>query len=567
MTRSRVLSSTSAIGLVALSAAIPLAADTYPRQPGVDAQHYVFRLALSDTSPEIVGEAIVNVRLTRDAVEEVVLDLTSAHDGKAMTVTGVTRDGATVAFTHERDRLTLPVAEPARAGQLVSFTIRYHGIPAAPAGTTTAANNRENPGLRIIPNKYGEWSAFSENWPNRARQWLPMIDHPYDKATSEFIITAPAKYQVVANGVLEETIDLGDGRRMTHWKQSVPIASWLNAIGVEQFAVHHAGFVKGVELTTWVAHQDDQAGRSYFEGPAREALEFYGDHIGPYAYEKLANIAAAGLGGGTEHASAIFYGETGIRPDAATGVVRPATSLVYHEVAHQWFGDSVTEKDWDDVWLSEGFATYFTLLCTEHYAGRDAFVAGLASSRRRIFTLEHQNPGMAVIHDNLSDMGRVLNQIVYQKGGWTLHMLRNLVGTDRFWTAIREYYKRYRDASASTTDLQHVFEEVSGQSLGWFFDQWLRRAGSPAISGSWRYDASGRQIELILDQTQGGQPYRLTMDVGIAVEGAQPRVESLEMTQAHQTWRLPSDKPPAAITLDPSTRVLFEAGPFTGRSQ
>jgi aminopeptidase N len=553
--------------LIGLVSSARIAADTYPRQPGVDAQHYVFRLTLDDASPAITGEATITVRLTRNDVRDVVLDLTSAHDGRAMTVTGASREGANVAFVHEHDQLTLPVGTPANAGQLVTFTVQYHGIPAAPAGAQTPANSRENPGLRILQNKYGEWSAFSENWPNRARQWLPMIDHPYDKATSEFIVTAPVKYQVVANGLLQETTDLGDGRRVTHWKQGVPIASWLNALGVEQFAVHHAGIVKGVELQTWVAHQDDMAGRVYFEGPAREALEFYSDHIGPYAYEKLANVAAAGLSGGTEHASAIFYGETGIRPDPATGIVRPATGLVYHEVAHQWFGDSVTEKDWDDVWLSEGFATYFTLLCTEHWAGRDAFVAGLASSRQRIFMLEHQNPGMAVIHNNLSDMSKVLNQVVYQKGGWTLHMLRNLVGTDRFWVAIREYYKRYHDGSASTADLQHVFEDVSGQSLGWFFDQWLHRAGSPAISGSWRYDARAKQIELTLDQTQSGPPYRLSVDVGIAVDSAPIRIESVEFTQAHQTWRLASDKAPMSVTLDPSTRLLFEAGSFGARGQ
>jgi aminopeptidase N len=556
-------------GVLALASGIagyvaPLAGDTYPRQSTVDAQHYVFRLTLSDTSPEIVGEATVTVRLTADNVREVSLDLTSAHDGRAMTVTGASRDGAAVTFAHANNRLTLPIAASSRSGQLVSFTIQYHGIPASPAGTPLGPNGRDGgPGLRIIPNKYGEWSAFSENWPNRARQWLPMIDHPYDKATSEFIITAPSKYQVVANGLLQESIDLGDGRRLTHWKQSVPIASWLNAVGVEQFAVHHAASVKGIELTTWVAHQDDQAGRVYFEGPAREALEFYGDHIGPYPYEKLANVAAAGLGGGTEHASSIFYGETGIRPDAA-GVVRPATGLVYHEIAHQWFGDSVTEKDWDDVWLSEGFATYFTLLCTEHWTGRDAFVAGLQSSRQRIFTLEHQNPGMKVTHDNLADMGRVLNNIIYQKGGWTLHMLRNLVGTDTFWTAIRTYYARYRDASASTADLQRVFEETSGQPLGWFFDQWLRRAGSPMIAGSWRYDAAAKQIEVTLDQTQPGTPYRLPLDIGITVEGAAVRTEHVEFTQAHQSWRFAAGAAPSAIMLDPATRLLFEAGPFTG---
>jgi aminopeptidase N len=566
MTTSR-LAILSVIGLAGLTTSARVTADTYPRQAGVDAQHYVFRLTLSDTSQEIVGDASVTVRLTTDSVKDVVLDLTSAHDGKAMTVTSAARDGQAVAFTHAHDQLALPLAPSSKAGQLVTFEVKYHGIPAPPAGTATPLNSRENPGLRIVPNKYGEWSAFSENWPNRARQWLPMIDHPYDKATSEFIVTAPSKYQVVANGLLQEEIDLGDGRRVTHWKQSVPIASWLNALGVEQFAVHHAGMVEGVELQTWVAHQDDQAGRVYFEGPAREALEFYSDHIGPYAYEKLASVAAAGLSGGTEHASAIFYGETGIRPDA-TGVVRPATGLVYHEVAHQWFGDSITEKDWDDVWLSEGFATYFTLLCTEHYAGRDAFVAGLQSSRQRIFGLEHQSPGMAVTHDNLADMSKVLNQIVYQKGGWTLHMLRQQVGTDTFWAAIREYYKRYRDASASSADLERVFEEVSGQRLDWFFEQWLHRPGSPTISGSWRYDAAAKQIEVTLDQSQAqtNKVYRLPVDVGITVDGAPAmRIEAMDFSQPHQTWRFPSDKAPTAVTLDPQTKLLFEAGAFGGK--
>ena len=109
---------------------------------------------------------------------------------------------------------------------------------------------------------------------------------------------------------------------------------------------------------------------------------------------------------------------------------RPGGTLVAHEIAHQWFGDAVTENDWDDVWLSEGFATYFALLFTEHYQGREAFVAGLKRSRDSILTLEKRSPTLAVVHDNLADMRRVLDQIKYQKGGWTLHMLRGVVGDD-----------------------------------------------------------------------------------------------------------------------------------------
>jgi aminopeptidase N len=373
--------------------------DTYPRQQGVDALHYVFRLTLSDSTDEIQGEATAEIRFTKDNVAELVLDLMSVVDSskKGMTVTEVSSGGTVIKATHQADRLHIPVTG-VKAGDRRLFTVKYHGVP--------------GPGLRIGKNQYGDRTFFSLNWPDKARQWIPIIDHPGDKATSEFYVTAPVKYRVVSNGLLQEERELGDGRRMTHWKQSVPIASWLNTIGVAQFATHHAGVVKGIELQTWAFPQDSLNGPITFEGPARQAIEFYSDHIGPYTYEKLANIQTAGLGGGTEHASAIAYGEKSVKN-------QPATGLVAHEIAHQWFGDGVTERDWDDVWLSEGFATYFTLLFTEHYSGRDAFVAGLKRSRETVFRTEARMPGKAVIHDNLSNMREVLNQLVYQKGGWT----------------------------------------------------------------------------------------------------------------------------------------------------
>jgi aminopeptidase N len=522
-------------------------ADTYPRQPSVDAFHYVFRLELSDARPDIVGAATVELILVRDDVSEVALDLASESGGKGMTVSGVTLGGQAAPYVHKDNRLTIQVHGPHKAGEHLVLGISYHGAPAN--------------GLRLIPNKYGEWSAFSENWPNRAREWLPMIDHPYDKATSEFIVTAPAKYQVVANGLLQETRDLGDGRRMTHWKQAIPIASWLNAVGIEQFDVHYAGRVKDVELSTWVAHQDRDAGITYFEEPARQALDFFSEHIGPYSYEKLANVAAAGINGGTEHASAIFYGERGVKPE-------PATGLVVHEIAHQWFGDSITETDWDHVWLSEGFATYFTHLFTEHYSGRDAMVEGLKRDRINVFALEKADPTLAVIHDNLSDMSKVLNRLIYQKGGWVLHMLRGQIGTDTFWAGIREYYRAYRNASATTADFQRVMEKASGQDLNWFFRQWLYRAGSPVLKASWQYNAAARQIEIDVQQLQQGDVYRLPLEIGITAESTaqaagrllpQTRVERIESTERRKTFTIAADKAPLAVTLDPNTMTLMQA--------
>src|SRR5665213_1092161 len=219
-----------ALGLAATVAPLD-ARDTYPRQPGIAIQHYVFALTLSDSTDEIVGEAQVTIRFVKDGLTSFFLDLASEANGKGMTVTAVLADDKPVSYTHTTtNHLNISLARASKAGDWHRFTIRYHGVPAD--------------GLRIGVNKYNERCFFSWNWPDKARDWLPMIDHPSAKATSEFVITAPQKYSVVANGLLQEETMLGDGRKISHWKESVPIASWLNAIGVEEFGIHHAGLVK-----------------------------------------------------------------------------------------------------------------------------------------------------------------------------------------------------------------------------------------------------------------------------------------------------------------------------------
>jgi aminopeptidase N len=527
-----------------------LEADTYPRQTGIDAIHYQFRLTLSDQSDEIAGETTVTVKFLLDNVRDIQLDLTSPAAGKGMTVASVRRGGGmdvpgpradALVYSHDANRLRVVLPSPGRAGQEYTFTVRYRGIPAA--------------GFLIGNNIHGDRTFFSDSWPNQGRQWLPMIDHPYDKATGEFIVSAPDHYQVVANGLLIEESDLPGSVRRTHWKQSVPISSWLFALGVARFSSHHAGVVDGVPLQTWVFPQDREAGQAVFEDQSRRVLRFFTSSIGPYPYEKLANIQAPMDFGGVEYASAIFYEQKGVGAGRAP---------VAHEIAHQWFGDSVTERDWDDVWLSEGFATYFALLFTEHDEGRDAFVEGLQRSRATVIQAEQKLPDTPIVHRNIADMTKVLNGLVYQKGGWFLHMLRNEVGSETFWAAIRDYYRRYRDANASTAELRAVFEQVSGKQLEGFFAQWLTRPGVPKLEGSWRYLRARKAVEVTLTQSQPAAPYRFGVDIGIAAKpGESPRVERMELTGRTATKTFSVDAEPASVTIDPNTWLLMEAGAFT----
>lgn len=522
-----------------LLAAVPAAADDYPRQNAIDAQHYVFRVTLRDDSQEITGEATVVLRFLESGVQRVSLDLASAKAGKGMSVTEVTSEGVRVSYAHTADRLSLTLASAPKAGDIRRFRVSYHGVP-------------EN-GLHFGTNRFGDRTIFSWNWPTFARQWLPVIDHPSDKATSEFEVTAPMRYQVVANGALVETRDLDGGRRLTHWRESVPIASWLNNIGVAEFAWRTFDTVRGVPLQTWVFPRDRDHGIVTFEEPMRQAIEFFSEFIGPYPYEKLASVQVNGMGGGMEHASAVFYGEKEVSE-------APAFSLVAHEVSHQWWGDSVTEKDWDDAWLSEGFATYFAALAIEHYQGRDAFLASLSHSRSAILQME-KKAAIPVIHDNLADIrnGRAPIGLVYQKGGWFLHMLRCLIGADKFREGMREYYHRFRDSNASTADLQLVIEETTGQDLDWFFTQWLRRGVSPSVEGTWTYDPVSKHVIVELAQIQQGRAFRLPLQIGISLPATAVSLSNVMLTGPTGRFEIPSAKEPQAVSLDPGIQVLMDA--------
>jgi len=523
----------------------PIGADTFARQHGVDVLHYRFELAIADTSDTLSGRVGVDIRILDADVQEFVLDLVgtdSAPPGYGMSVSGARWEGANspADFSHAVGKLTVPFASPVTRGERRRLWISYAGVPET--------------GLIIGDNKHGQRCFFSNNWPNKARHWLPMVDHPYDKATADMIVNAPGHYQAVSNGLLVEETDLADGMRRTHWRQSVPIASWLYALGVARFAVDHRPPLDGIPIQTWVFATDRDDGFDDFSEPTRHVLEFFSDYIGPYPYEKLANVQSNSVGGGMESATAIFYDD-----DSVTGEHSERwRSVVTHEIAHQWWGNSVTEADWDDVWLSEGFATYFTLLFLEHERGRDAFVKGLERSRRGIFDFQGKRPDYRLVHDDLRDMNHVLTVQIYQKGAWVLHMLRAMLGDDPFRQGIREYYRLYRDGNATTGDFVQVMEEVAGRDLGWFFDQWLYRGGSLEVEGTWSWEAGTLVVEL--GQTQETpEIFRMPITIEVVGPDGGSTVHVVELIEQTGRYEMAVDSAPESVRLDPQVEVLMRA--------
>jgi len=521
----------------------PASADPYPVDEGIDVQHYRFALTLSDESDNIEVNASIDVLILDPALERLSLDLVNrsdAGDDRGMTVHSVMSADAPLRFTHADDRLRIDVPETAAAGGRLTVDVRYSGIPET--------------GLIIGPNKHGERTYFSDNWPNKARHWLATVDHIADKATSEFIVTAPSRLQVVSNGLVVERTNLDSERTLTHWEQSVPISPWLFVIGAAEFAVQRVGEFDGKAIETWVYRQDRDAGFYDFAVPTKDALAFYSSYVGPFEYEKLANIQSNSVGGGMEAASAILYGDESVTGERT----RRWQTVIVHEIAHQWFGNSVTEASWDHVWLSEGVTTYFTYLYFEHAKGHEEFARYLAEARDGVFEFSAENPDYRIVHDNLQDMGEVTTRQTYRKGAWILHMLRTRIGDDAWWRGVRDYYRKYRNATATTDDFRREIERACGCSLGTFFDYWLYGGSTVYLDGGWRYDDRAKSVMIELTRS-GHVADSPDMSIEAAIyfpDSPVPEIVSIPLDSQGGDLSVDSERKPARILLDPNTRLL-----------
>ncbi|MFN7947568.1 MAG: M1 family aminopeptidase [Blastocatellia bacterium] len=512
------------LALVCSASAAPTF-DDYPRQAALNAIHYRLHLTLTENSEEIQAATEILFEFNRDGVREIALDL----DG--LTVDQTTEAGREAKFTHRSGKLTIALAGSYKSGDRCLIGVKYHGRP--------------TDGLIIRKNKFGDYAIFADNWPNRAHYWFPSIDHPYDKATAEFLVTAPARFDVVANGRLIETRSLQNGAKLTHWSESVPIPVYCMVVGATDFAVVSLGEAKTpgdeFQVSAWLFPKDRVAGKDY--GRAVQMVEFYSDLVGPYAYEKLALVQSSTRFGGMENSSSIFFGENAF-----------GEGTVAHEIAHQWFGDSVTESDWHHLWLSEGFATYFGHLFFERADGRDKFIKLMLADKESYVQAYGKDP-RPIYDPAITDLFRLLNANNYQKGGWVLHMLRHVMGDEKFFAGIRDYYRTYRDRNALTDDLRKVMEFHYGQPLDWFFRQWIYEPGWPVYDAVWKWDESAKELRLRVAQKQSPTIFRMPLDVEIST-GNRSQREVIQVSEREQTFTFKLTAKPHSVTLDPDEWVL-----------
>jgi len=518
-------------------------ADQYPINKNIDIKHYVFQLRLTDSNDEIFGTTQVTVNFKQAGMQNFRLDLinkSTEKKDKGMVVEGVSISNTTVNYTHENDALIIYLPKSSVANETITFTIKYHGIPFD--------------GLRIGATKFGDRSFFNENWPNRGRHWLPILDHPSDKATSEFIVTAPAHYKVVSNGLLLEESSLGNNTNLTHWKQSVPVSSWLFVLGVADFAVQYVDDFEGKSIQTWVYSKNREAGFYDFKEPTKKVLAFYTKYVGPYAYEKLANIQTPSVNGGMETSSAIFYGENLVN---GKGEER-TRNIVVHEIAHQWFGNAVTESTWDDAWLSEGFATFFTILYYEKEYGQAEYNKRIIKAKKAVLDMTVKMPDFSIIAPRTAEKEAVTTGLTYQKGAWFLHMLRNKMGEQDFKKGIQSYYKKFYNANATTDDFRFEMEKAAGLDLKIFFKQWLYQPVNPKIDAIWSYDPISHKININLTQSQlTNFNFDIPIEIGYYTKGSvSPVILKMNLNKKQLSQSFNVKGIPENIEVDPRNVLL-----------
>lgn len=501
-------------------------------------QHYQYQLQLNDENDRISGEANITIRFVQPA-NEFALDLVQQKaNGKGMKVQEVSGDNI-LRYQQKDNKLVITLKKATAINEVQSFKIIYSGIPAD--------------GLIISKNKFGDRTFFADNWPNRAHNWIPCNDIPADKASVEFMVTAPAHYQIISNGIQIEETNIDKATKRTHWKEAIPLPTKVMVIGAAPFAVGRLDSASCLPITAWVYPQNQQKG-FYDYALANRILSFFTEYIAPFPFQKLANVQSTTIFGGMENASAIFYTESSVTGN------RKSEDLLAHEIAHQWFGDMATEKNFAHLWLSEGFATYMTDIYIKHQYGRDSMVKRLQKERQQIIDFSKKNRRAVV--DSTMDLMSLLNANSYQKGSWILHMLRNEVGDSVFQKIIQTYYQQYKGSNADTRDFQKVAEAISGKDLQTFFDQWLYQPGIPQVAVSWQ--KTDRGISLVIQQTTD-TPYTFTLPIAVTLESGQQIIKQFAIKDLLTIVRLSLNEKPVKVALDPNTNLLFSGSISEGK--
>jgi aminopeptidase N len=392
-----------------------------------------------------------------------------------------------------------------------------------------------------------------------ARHWFPCHDKPHVKQSTELRVRVPRGWYALSNGALVARTSTPEGE-VFHWKQEKPHPSYLVTLVAGSFSLLDGGSAAGVALSYLVPGGREQDGlRTFQKTPAM--VELFSSLTGvPFPWDKYAQVVVSDfIFGGMENTSATTMYEH-ILLDERASLDISSDDLIAHELAHQWFGDYVTCRDWSHGWLNEGFATFFEHVDRESRLGHDEYEYGLKGDLESYLSeasSRYQRPVVCQDYDAPIDL---FDRHLYEKGGWILHMIRRELGDEVFWAGIKLYLRRHAHGVVETRDLLRALEDVSGRSLELLFDQWLYKAGHPQLDVKIEHGGGTLLIEVKQSQKVTAETplFHLDLEIDIYPEAGEPRREVLRVSAASETFLLPEAERPRFLVLDPRFLVLGE---------
>jgi len=416
---------------------------------------------------------------------------------------------------------------------------------------------QENRGLYFIDTDTDNPQIWTQGETQSNSAWFPTIDSPNQKMTQEIYLTVKKEYKTLSNGKLISSLLNNDGTRTDYWKQTIPHAPYLAMIAVGKFNVFEEDAWRNIKVDVFVEDGDERKAKELFKN-TNKMIEFYSRKLNyDFPWDKYSQIIVRDfVSGAMENTGAVVFGNHVLKFNNESGRIKNEI-IVAHELSHHWFGDLITCESWPNLPLNESFATYFEYLWLEHQYGRlnaDIHIAGDFN----LYEAEHMFKDEYIIRFYNKHRDNMFDYHSYQKGGLILHMLRYTLGDDAFWDALSLYLKTNEYKTVEIHNLRLAFEEVTGEDLNWFFNQWFLSKGIPELNINYSYDEISKKANVKIEQIQNIEKmplYKIPTYIDFYFEDKTIR-KKIEINEQTENFAFNFSEKPFAINFDPENSIL-----------
>ncbi len=520
-----------------------------------DILHTKLNISFDWEKEMVIGQASLTVKPYFHPVHQLILDAKN-FDLKSIYL----NDGKTpLQYEYDNQKVIIDLNQSFSRNDTYTIVIDYTATPRGDGGSAAITSDK---GLYFINPKGEDSDKPQQIWTQGETEsnskWFPTIDSPNERMTEEIYITVQDKFKTLSNGLLIGSTK-ADGKRTDHWKMDQGIAPYLVMMAVGDFAVVPDKW-RNIDLHYWVEPEYKDDAKAIF-AHTPEMLEFFSNKLKtPYPWPKFDQIVVRDyVSGAMENTTAVIFGEF-IQLHKRELIDNDNDKIVAHEMFHHWFGDLVTCESWANLTLNEGFANYSEYLWLEHQYGRDAADEHMYTERLGYFNSTYRgiHPLIYFGYDDKEDM---FDAHSYNKGGAVLHMLRHQVGEDAFWAGLNLYLKDNAYQAVEVHNLRLAFEEITGEDLNWFFNQWFLDEGHPILDIEYGYDPTKKEATISVKQTQDGESrkiFELPTEIFIYLDKDHIQVEKIKVNKRTQEFRFKVPSKPALITFDPEHILLAE---------